>query len=365
MVARRITNDVISAIEDGFLDWEIVAGACLKYMSEDEVADMVRLEGWAIADDETFDEEEEEDEEVDSLSEETLDKIWKIAERYNTSSPVSGNWDTEIIHERDAIVKEVGLTKKEANEVMVEYLGFDTLDIEIAERKFGEKVSNESLITEEVCPDCGKEVGKDGYCYNQECVAYDPIAQYFEDDVESNDVVYYCFDFNDDIIDEFTDQDDAIDFAESDLGITRVVRYVGDNLDEEVWRRDDEEVLAEAINTSESEDELVGDDYRKIDFYREGVLVGDIELLVEDVEVLDRFDNDINIDYTYTARVTPDTVIEFICNENDVKKEDLTVSQAQKFIDRLVMNLTSYYDMLIEFYYDEIQDEAQQYIMEN
>ena len=105
MVTRRITNDVISAVEDGFVSWEEVARACLSYMSEDEVAELADFEDWRIADDDELDYEEDDD----------------------------------------------------------------------------------------------------------------------------NDVVYYCFDFNDDIIDEFTDQEDAIDFAESDLGITKVVRYIGDN----------------------------------------------------------------------------------------------------------------------------------------
>ena len=295
-MVRRITNDVISAVEDGFVSWEEVARACLSYMSEDEVAELADFEDWAIADDDELDYEEDDDNDVVYYCFDFNDDIID-----------------EFTDQEDAIdfaESDLGITK------VVRYVG-DNPDGEVWRR---------------------------------------------EDD---DTVVYYCLDFNGDIIDEFADEDDAIDFAESDLGIEKVVRYIGDTLDEEVWKRDDEDVLAEAVNTPESEDELVGDDYRKLDFLKEGLLVGDIELSVEDVEVLDQFDNDIYIDYTYTARVTPETVIEFICSQNDVKKEDLTVSQAQKFIDRLVRNLTPYYDMLIEFYYDEIQNEAQQYIMEN
>ena len=38
------------------MDWEEVARASLKYMSEDEVEDMARLNDWLIADDEDLEE---------------------------------------------------------------------------------------------------------------------------------------------------------------------------------------------------------------------------------------------------------------------------------------------------------------------
>lgn len=53
--ARKVTNDVISAVEDGFLDWEAVARAALDYLSENEVIDMVEMNAWSIV---TEDEEE-------------------------------------------------------------------------------------------------------------------------------------------------------------------------------------------------------------------------------------------------------------------------------------------------------------------
>lgn len=39
-MGRKMTNKVLEAIENGTLTAQIVAEACLKYMSEDEVADM-------------------------------------------------------------------------------------------------------------------------------------------------------------------------------------------------------------------------------------------------------------------------------------------------------------------------------------
>jgi hypothetical protein len=37
---RKVTNQLIDLVDDGILDWEIIARACLSYMSEDHVADM-------------------------------------------------------------------------------------------------------------------------------------------------------------------------------------------------------------------------------------------------------------------------------------------------------------------------------------
>lgn len=49
---RKITGDVLSAVEDGFLSWEAVAKAALGYMSEDDVADMAQINDWALFPDE-------------------------------------------------------------------------------------------------------------------------------------------------------------------------------------------------------------------------------------------------------------------------------------------------------------------------
>lgn len=37
---REVTNKILEAVEDGILNRDMVIMACLKYMSEDEVADM-------------------------------------------------------------------------------------------------------------------------------------------------------------------------------------------------------------------------------------------------------------------------------------------------------------------------------------
>lgn len=56
------------------------------------------------------------------------DKLWEVAERYNTSKPVSGSWDTEVEHEQKALSKELNISMDEAKQVMKDYLGFEDKD---------------------------------------------------------------------------------------------------------------------------------------------------------------------------------------------------------------------------------------------
>ena len=53
---RKETNRVLEMVEDGVIDWEDIARIALNWMSEDDVADMLR------ANDLIFDEEEDEEE---------------------------------------------------------------------------------------------------------------------------------------------------------------------------------------------------------------------------------------------------------------------------------------------------------------
>lgn len=45
-MARKVTNEVLNMIEEGVLDRDSVILACLKYMSESEVADMAHMNGF-------------------------------------------------------------------------------------------------------------------------------------------------------------------------------------------------------------------------------------------------------------------------------------------------------------------------------
>ncbi len=56
-MSRKYTNQLLEMIEDGLIDRDLVITACLKYMSEDEVQDMMEAN--------EFIEEQYEDEEPD------------------------------------------------------------------------------------------------------------------------------------------------------------------------------------------------------------------------------------------------------------------------------------------------------------
>ena len=55
-MSRKVTNELYELAEQGVISWETLATACMKYMSEDDVADMAHCN-------EFIEEEQEEDEE--------------------------------------------------------------------------------------------------------------------------------------------------------------------------------------------------------------------------------------------------------------------------------------------------------------
>lgn len=55
---RQATNRILELVEDGLLDRDTVIMACLKYMSEDDVADMARANEF-FYEGEDYDEDEE------------------------------------------------------------------------------------------------------------------------------------------------------------------------------------------------------------------------------------------------------------------------------------------------------------------
>jgi len=61
-MARDATNRILEAVEEGVLDRDYVIMACLKYMSEDDVADMAHANEF-FWDDEDPDEDEDDEEE--------------------------------------------------------------------------------------------------------------------------------------------------------------------------------------------------------------------------------------------------------------------------------------------------------------
>jgi hypothetical protein len=53
-MARKQTNYLLELIDSGMIDAETVVTMALKYMSEDEVADMMRVNDILVEDDEEF-----------------------------------------------------------------------------------------------------------------------------------------------------------------------------------------------------------------------------------------------------------------------------------------------------------------------
>lgn len=66
-MSREATNKVLELVEEGVLDPQTVILACLKYMSEDDVADMAHINGF-------FEEEEEEKEPYSPYGDEGFDE---------------------------------------------------------------------------------------------------------------------------------------------------------------------------------------------------------------------------------------------------------------------------------------------------
>lgn len=58
------------------------------------------------------------------------DELFEIAENYNTSNPVSGNWDSETTHEQKAIADHFNISMDEAKQLMIDKLGFSDEDFD-------------------------------------------------------------------------------------------------------------------------------------------------------------------------------------------------------------------------------------------
>ena len=249
---RKITDDVISAVEDGFLSWETVAKASLKYLSEDQVEEMARDNDWSIFPDEdeedTFLWESKLEEEknnnkgakIASIIASALNKQGghgpmgneEIVADENTITLVSqagsetykfnndGSVDNLSIDDMIKTMLEDGdIEEDEIEDVREEYSHFNSIKdllesnltwfmrLRLPEKLIIKKV--EEILDDEkdleetrskgqkldkffkednLCPECGKELGEDGRCYNAYCDDYDPLSQYF-DDGEDEDAV--------------------------------------------------------------------------------------------------------------------------------------------------------------------------------
>lgn len=58
---RGYTTELLQMIEDGLLDRDTVIMACVKYMSEDDVKDMMEINEFILEDDDIDEDEDDED----------------------------------------------------------------------------------------------------------------------------------------------------------------------------------------------------------------------------------------------------------------------------------------------------------------
>lgn len=127
-------------------DWleEVDGLTCSEQDVKDEQMKYVEDRPWEY--DEEFDFDDEYEEDLDeglnsedrtfkvnsglTLNELDLSVIDEIANSYSTSSPVSGNWETETLDERNEIAETLKISYTDANDIMVKYLGFDQAEID-------------------------------------------------------------------------------------------------------------------------------------------------------------------------------------------------------------------------------------------
>lgn len=68
-MSREYTNKLLELVEDGLLDRDTVIMACVKYMSEDDVKDMMEANEFILEEDEDEDEDSEWDGQPDEMQE--------------------------------------------------------------------------------------------------------------------------------------------------------------------------------------------------------------------------------------------------------------------------------------------------------
>jgi len=93
-MTREVTNKLLQAVEDGLLDKDTVIMACVKYMSEDDVADMCHANEFFGED-----EEEEEDEDAEEVPYEV--SVWFERDRQNITltqgdTEIFSLWDDDV-----------------------------------------------------------------------------------------------------------------------------------------------------------------------------------------------------------------------------------------------------------------------------
>ena len=120
--AGKYTDRLWDAIENGLIDYETVAEAAIRYLSDDDVEDLARANDWTFVFEDPEDEDDDDyfDDDLEYLNESKKKRNKKISYEDALTKLYSGDWDNERFN--DAIMDgEVELPEDE------EYLNEDTV----------------------------------------------------------------------------------------------------------------------------------------------------------------------------------------------------------------------------------------------
>lgn len=132
-----------------------------------------------------------------------IDELYDLAERYNSSSPVSGSWSTETRHEMKAISRHFNIPLEVAKKIMIKILGFPKEEIESLKETFEDKYNNcfVELRDEPIFVDKRKASilrGEDDYGYDEYDLEEDfddvvgieiPVLNIDTEEIDSSDTI--------------------------------------------------------------------------------------------------------------------------------------------------------------------------------
>ena len=141
------------------------------------------------------------------------DELFDIAENYNTSNPVSGDWDTETLHEQQAIADHFDISLEEAKQLMIDRLGFSDEDFKAvtSSTELDDADSDYTMLRTKQVPDSDGfmtdyTLYEDSLTGEYVCVFGDkdthlPEDGYFDFETESEDEANEWFDSYEGLID--------------------------------------------------------------------------------------------------------------------------------------------------------------------
>lgn len=113
-MTREITNKILEAVEEGLLDRDTVIMACLKYMSEDDVADMARSNEFFEDDEDEAEYEFTDDDEVNEAFAESWETACNEDKSLRNDKPAKRQFFSMFV---DQLCKDARISAELANDV--------------------------------------------------------------------------------------------------------------------------------------------------------------------------------------------------------------------------------------------------------